>query len=81
MHDLMSIEQALLAGLSGTTTALVWAVTKLWSRSEECESDRRFLRREIEDLKHSKGHAEGRLEIFQRCPVDTCPFSEGRTHH
>ena len=74
----MSIEQALLSGLSATTTALVWAVTKLWSRSEECESDRRSLRHEIEDLKHSKGHAEGRLELFSRCRVDTCPFSEAR---
>lgn len=74
----MSIEQALLSGLSATTTALVWAVTKLWSKSEECEHDRRSLRHEIEDLKHSKGHAEGRLELFSRCRVDTCPFSEAR---
>lgn len=70
----MSIEQALLAGLSATTTALVWAVTKLWGRSEECEADRRGLRIEIEKLKSEHGHAEGRLEMFTQCPQAACPF-------
>ncbi len=75
----MSIEQALLAGLSGTTTALVWAVTKLWARSEECESDRRSMRGEIEKLKSEHGHAEGRLEMFHACPQQQCPFAERRS--
>lgn len=70
----MSIEQALLAGLSATTTALVWAVTKLWGRSEECESDRRALRKEIEVLKSEHGRATGRLELFDQCPIEACPF-------
>lgn len=72
----MSIEQALLAGLSATTTALVWAVTKLWAKSEECEADRRGLRKEIEDLKADHGHARGRLEIYENCTATHCPFSE-----
>jgi hypothetical protein len=72
----MTIEQALLAGLSATTTALVWAVTKLWARSEDCESDRRSLRMEIEKVKSEHGRATGRLEMFHACPHGNCPFSE-----
>jgi hypothetical protein len=77
----MSIEQALLAGLSATTTALVWAVTKLWAKSEECEADRRGLRTAIEDLRAEHGHARGRLEVFERCTSDHCPFVEQTLRH
>ena len=72
----MTLEQALLAALSATSSALVWAVTKLWAKSEECESDRRAMRREIEELKSDHGRAEGRLEAFKACPSGSCPFAE-----
>lgn len=71
----MNIEQALLAGLSATTTALVWAVKLLWKKSEECDSDRRFLRQEIESLKSENGMAVGKLQAFNSCPKeDQCPL-------
>jgi hypothetical protein len=71
----MTLEQALIYGIGGLSTALTWAVTKLWAKSEECEADRRALRHAIEDLRAEHGLAKGRLESFTRCPNADCPFA------
>jgi hypothetical protein len=71
----MTLEQALIYGIGGLSTALTWAVTKLWAKSEECEADRRALRHAIEDLRAEHGLATGRLESFAHCPHIECPFS------
>lgn len=71
----MTLEQALICGIGALSTALTWAVTKLWAKSEECEADRRALRHAIEDLRAEHGLAKGRLESFEHCPLTECPFS------
>lgn len=71
----MTLEQALLSAIGGVVSALVWAVGKLWQRSEQCESDRRELRDEIESLKGN----EGELNLRRQCKAADCPFPAGST--
>lgn len=71
----MTLEQALICGIGALSTALTWAVTKLWAKSEECEADRRALRHAIEDLRAEHGLAKGMLESYKNCPLAECPFS------
>jgi hypothetical protein len=73
----MTLEQALMSALSVVTSALVVVVRILWKRSEKCETDRYELRKEIEEVKAKYGHALGQLEMYNRCPVDECPFRPG----
>lgn len=47
LHDLPNI---LLAGISAVTAGLCWVVNALWKKSEECEADRRDLRRQLVDI-------------------------------
>jgi hypothetical protein len=71
---MLEIQNLLLAGIGGVTTALVFVCKLLWSRSEECEKDRRELRTEIESVKSTAGVATGTLAMYQRCPTPGCPF-------
>lgn len=70
----MTLETALLAALSAVTSALVAVVAKLWQRSEQCEKDRLELRETLERYIGAHSHAEGRLEAFDACPLEACPF-------
>jgi hypothetical protein len=71
---MITLETALLTALSGVVSALVFVCKLLWKRSEQCESDRRELREEMERVKESNGMANGRLEAFRMCPQAECPF-------
>jgi len=44
---MITLETALLSALSIVTSALAWATARLWQRSEECETDRKFLREQL----------------------------------
>ena len=70
----MTVEQILLSGISGVTAALVFLFRLLWTRSEECERDRRVLRDEIEEVKTASGINTGTLKAMEKCREKTCPF-------
>lgn len=70
----MTPETLLLTAISAVTSALVAVVAKLWQRSEQCEKDRVELRETLEKYIGAHSHAEGRLEAFDACPLDACPF-------
>src|SRR5262249_30751199 len=71
----MTVEQALLTGISAVTSALLFVVRILWHRSEECESDRRDLLQEIEDVKTHNGELRGYLEAVGSCDKKDCSFT------
>lgn len=72
----MTVEQILLTGISAVTTALIAVVKILWSRSEQCEKDRRDLRQEIEDVKTLNGELTGFQKAVNRCPQPACTFRD-----
>jgi hypothetical protein len=71
----MNVEQILLTGISAVTSALLFVVRILWRRSEECESDRRDLRQEIEDVKTHNGELRGYLDAVGACDKKDCVFA------
>lgn len=75
---MMDPEQLLLAGITAVTSALIFVVKVLWSRSEQCETDRISLRQEIEDVKTANGVLKGFREAVDRCPMQGCSFADGR---
>lgn len=70
----MTLETALIAGISAVSSALVIIAKILWGRSNECERDRRELRTEIEKVKMELGRLEGKEEVLAKCPLETCPW-------
>ena len=70
----MSLEQALLTGISALTGALVFLFRILWQRSEQCEKDRVEMRLRLERLEGDNGRAQGELKAVQNCKQDKCPF-------
>ena len=70
----MTLEQALLTGISALTGALVFLFRILWQRSEVCEQDRVELRLRLERLEGDNGRAQGELKAVQNCRQDGCPF-------
>ena len=72
---MMTVEQILLTGISAVTSALLFVVKILWHRSEQCESDRRDLRQEIEDVKTHNGELRGYLEAVGACDKKDCTFA------
>lgn len=70
----MTLETALIAGISAVTGALIFVCKMLWQRSDECERDRRELRIEIEAVKTELGRLEGKEEVLAKCPLEACPW-------
>lgn len=71
----MSLETALLTAIGSVTSCLVVVVKLLWRKSEECESDRKQLRKEIEKLKQENGMSAGKIKAFESCPNENeCPL-------
>ncbi len=72
----MTLETALLAALSGVTSALVWAVRLLYVRLETAEQTVEKLRQEMEKLERENGEKSAQVAMFSRCPKRAdCPFS------
>lgn len=72
----MDAEQYLLAALTSVTGALLFVAKILWKRSEDCETDRRALRQEIEDVKTNNGRLEGFHSAVAACPVRGCTLRQ-----
>ena len=72
----MTLENALLMAISAVTGALCFLAKILWKRSEQCESDRKELRAEIESVKTQAGENHGMLLAYRMCPGKPCPFKE-----
>jgi hypothetical protein len=70
----MTLEQALLSAISGLLAAVLWLVRVLWKRSEECETDRRDLRQQMENERTLHGEMRGFMMGVSRCPTQGCPF-------
>lgn len=77
----MTLEQALIYGIGGLSTALTWAVTKLWAKSEECDADRRALRHAIEDLRAEHGLAKGGWNHLRDALTRTVHSQINYEHH
>lgn len=78
---MITLETALLTALSGVVSALIFVCKLLWTRSEQCESDRRQMREQLEEVKEKLGRAMGRLEAFSICPAEPCPFQRADASH
>lgn len=76
----MTLEAALMTAIASVTGALVIVAKLLWKRSEDCESDRLYLREQIEEVKQIAGEHKGRVIAYEMCPTQTCPF-KGERHH
>lgn len=74
----MTFEQGCIAVITALLGALLWCVRVLFSKSEQCEGDRRELRQEIEDMKTANGKLEGFQKAIELCPVPGCIFRQGR---
>ncbi len=71
----MTLEAGLLSALSVVSTALVWAVTRLYERLLKAEQTVENLRIEMERLERENGEKSAKVEMFNRCPkMAECPF-------
>lgn len=71
----MTAEQILMSGITAVTGALVFIAKELWERSEQCESDRKELRQEIENVKTKHGEYHGLLTAVGSCGKSACQFA------
>lgn len=75
----MTLETGLLTSLSCVSSALAWAVARLYERLTKAESTMEELRKKIEVLLSENGEKKAKVEMYERCPMrDKCPFS---LHH
>lgn len=87
----MTLEDAAVRAMVPVVGALCFLFKLLWSRSDECEKDRRELRKDFEDLLRQYGDSQGalgkaqgeleaserELEIYERCSIPYCPMKRG----
>lgn len=71
----MTPEQLLLAAVSGLTTALVWAVTKLWTKAENCEKDRATMAVIMRDQGDKMAYMKATLDLLKACQQPGCPYT------
>lgn len=71
----MTLETALLAALSGVTSALCWIVKLMYTRLVKAENTVEELRTELERLERENGGNAAKVSMFERCPKrQECPF-------
>ena len=70
----MTFEQALIAALSTVTGALCFVARLLWTEAQECKADRSWLRTRVEKLEAEHGVAVGKVQIYESCHQQHCPF-------
>jgi len=71
----MTLEQALLAGLSAVSTFLGYVLKLLWARSEACERWRSEMEPKIIEMSRQLGLAEATTTIINACNVKGCPHA------
>lgn len=77
----MSPEQLLLAAVSSITAALLWCVSRLWSKAETCEKDRNIMGQKLFDQNKELGVLKGTLEVMRECSEPGCPFRRTMRHY
>lgn len=77
----MTLEDAAVRAMVPVVGALCFLFKLLWNRSDECENDRRELRKAIEGLlkdgatvQGELGEAEAMVQLMQKCPQPQCPW-------
>jgi hypothetical protein len=77
----MTLDDALLIGLSSVTGALVFVCRLLWTRIQAAEQQTVEMRVKVERMERELGEAKGRLDMYDRCHHNDCPFRPGRNPH
>lgn len=79
----MTIEQALITALTTVTSALCYLYRKLEKKVEAeqaaCKADQKELREKVENMQLENAIRVGRIEAYQNCPRETCPFKVKHT--
>lgn len=70
----MTLEQALIIGISSVTAALVFVVKELWKRSVACEKESVVMRLEQSKTREQLGMFRGFFAAVRRCPTPNCQF-------
>lgn len=63
------------SAIGSVLTALVWAVNKLWKRSEECERWRNKADALFRQMHNFVGQATGTINLVDQCSQEKCPFA------
>lgn len=71
----MTLEQALLSGITAVTGALCVAFKIIWDRSVSCEAWRNEKEPLITKMAEKMGLAQGTLAIIDECPTPGCPYA------
>jgi Flp pilus assembly protein TadB len=76
----MSLEQAAIAALGIIWGCLVWMFKaerqNSIQREKACQETNARLEDKLRDVAQEVGTVRGQLEMFERCRVEACPFTD-----